>query len=234
MDLCIRKFSQFLEKLTRISGTTAILSNISHISVKQNVSRNQKIILDVGCGKGEFTKSLFNLDKPSIAFPYTIGLDIFIPGLLIAKKVYDDVVRCDIKFLPMRAESCDIVLASQVIEHLTKNEGLNLMKDLERVSKGTIIITVPVGQNSKQCLEDDNPWQIHRSAWYPDEFKARGFKVYGYAGARFLFGERGEYKLKSRILSSIFYALSLLTQCVTRWFVTASYQMLCIKTFVHQ
>jgi ubiquinone/menaquinone biosynthesis C-methylase UbiE len=234
MDLCIRRFSQFLEKLTRLSGTTGILSNISPVAVKQNVSRSQKVILDVGCGKGEFTKSLFNLDKSSIIFPYTIGLDIFIPSLLIAKKICDDVVRCDIKFLPIRAESCNIVLASQVIEHLTKNEGLNLMKDLERVSKEAIIITVPVGQNSKQHLEDNNPWQTHRSAWYPDEFKARGFKVYGYAGARFLFRERGEYKLKSRILWPIFYALSLLTQCVTRWFVTASYKILCIKTFAHR
>jgi SAM-dependent methyltransferase len=230
--LCIRKFSRFIEKLIGISGTTAILSNVP-ISVTQNISRNQ-IFLDVGCGKGDLTRSIFSLNKPSPKVPYAIGLDIFIPSLLAAKRVYDNVLRCDIRFLPFRAESCDIVLASQVIEHLTKPDGVNLMKGLESVSKGTIIITVPVGHNPKEHIEDYNPWQTHRSAWYPDEFKRHGFRVYGYAGARFLFGERGKYMLKARIFWPLFYTLSLLTQCVTRWLVTASYQMLCIKTFIHQ
>jgi len=36
------------------------------------------------------------------------------------------------------------------------------------------IITVPVSYNPKQRLEDDNPWQAHKSAWHPDEFKIRG------------------------------------------------------------
>jgi hypothetical protein len=128
-----------------------------------------------------------------------------------------------------RDASCDIVLASQIIEHLSKNDGLTLIKDLERISRGKIIITVPVGYNPKQHLEDDNPWQAHKSAWHPDEFKIRGFKVYGYDGARFLRGERGEFKIKSKMLMPFLFAISLLTQLVTRKFVSASYQMLCIK-----
>jgi hypothetical protein len=62
---------------------------------------------------------------------------------------------------------------------LSKSDGLTLIKDLE------------------QHLEDNNPWQAHKSAWHPDEFKMRGFKVYCYDGARFLKGERGERALLS-------------------------------------
>ena len=228
--LCVKKLLQLLEKQTYLLGTDAILH---HISAADNHYSSSSIFLDVGCGIGNFAKPLINENKSVFAVSYAIGVDIFLPSLLIAKKVYDDVVRCDIRFLPFRHASCDIVLVSQTIEHLEKNDGLSLIKDLEKISKSTLIITVPVGYNPKQHLEDDNPWQLHKSAWYPDEFKACGFKVYGYAGARFLFGERGEYKLKSRILWPLFFTLSLLTQCITRWFVTASYQMLCVKTFVH-
>jgi len=128
-----------------------------------------------------------------------------------------------------RDASCDIVLASQIIEHFSRS-FINVKPSFfDRISRGKIIITVPVGYNPKQHLEDDNPWQAHKSAWHPDEFKIRGFKVYGYDGARFLRGERGEFKIKSKMLMPFLFAISLLTQLVTRKFVSASYQMLCIK-----
>jgi len=229
--LYIRKLLQLLEKRTYLQAIDAILHYIS--TADNHVSSSSKILLDVGCGKGNLAKSLVNVDKPVLAVSYTLGIDIFLPSLLIAKKVYDDVLRCDIRFLPFRDASCDIVLASQIIEHLSKNDGLTLIKDLERISKGKIIITVPVGYNPKRHLEDDDPWQIHKSAWHPDEFKTRGFKVYGYAGARFLLGERGEFKIKSRMFAPFLFAMILLTQLITRKFVTASYQMLCIKNVKH-
>lgn len=193
----IRKSWQFLEKLASFSGTKAILHYIS--TENHHVSNNRKVILDVGCGKGGLMKSLLDADKQVATVSSTVGLDIFLPSLLTAKKVYDNVLRCDVRFLPFRDVSFDIVIASQIIEHLTKDDGLRLLTNLERVSKEMVIITVPVGYNSKQHLEDENPWQIHQSAWNPDEFKTRGYTVYGYAGARFLLGEKGEFKVKSKI-----------------------------------
>lgn len=209
-----RSLLRFLDKLTWVSGTNAILANTPTL-VTQMFSCNQKTLFDIGCGKGELLKSLLDADRISPHANYTIGFDIFTPSLKVAKKVHDDVIKCDIRSLPLRTKSCDIVMASQIIEHLTKNEGLKLLTNLKRVSKGTIIITVPVGHNPKQFLEDNNPWQTHKSAWHPDEFRARGFKVCGYAGARFLLDERGEYSVKSRILEPLFFGLTLFTQLIT-------------------
>jgi len=215
-----------MEKHACFSGTNAILHYLS--TDKHFVSDTPKVILDIGCGKGSLMKSLLDANK-QIVTSFTVGLDIFLPSLLIAKKVYDNVLRCDVKFLPFRKATFDIVISTQVIEHLTKDIGLRLLKDIERISKEMVILTIPVDYNEKQHLEDENPWQIHRSAWHPDEFKMCGFSVYGYAGPRFLLGEKCELKVKSKILEPFLFILRFLTQFITRKCVTASYQMLCIK-----
>lgn len=213
--------------LSFLSGNDLIVRHIH--TAHTHASSSSKVILDVGCGKGDFMKSLLNLDNPLFTDSYTVGLDIFFPYLFSAKEVYNDVLRCDVRFLPFKEVSCDMIIATETIEHLEKKDGLTLMKEFERISRETIIITAPVGYNPKQNLEDDNPWQVHKSTWHPYEFKKRGFKVYGCNGAHFLRGERGEFKIKSKAFVPFLFALSLLTQFFTQKLVTASYQMLCIK-----
>ncbi|MDI6847756.1 MAG: methyltransferase domain-containing protein [Candidatus Bathyarchaeia archaeon] len=173
------KLPKVVRKLTSLSVIDIILRYIYSADTHES---NPKKILDVGCGKGEFMRSLQKIGKPLMVTFQTIGLDIFLPYLLKTKKEYNEVILCDARFLPIADDSCDVVIASQIIEHLEKKEGLKLIVDLERISKGIVAITVPVGYSPKQHLEDNNPWQQHKSGWHPDEFKKRGFKVYGYGG----------------------------------------------------
>ncbi|HEY0089560.1 MAG TPA: methyltransferase domain-containing protein [Candidatus Lokiarchaeia archaeon] len=200
-----------------------------HFITSKHIFLTPKVIIDIGCGKGNIIKSLFNINNLMLTHSYSIGLDIFIPSLLTARKIYDDVVRCDVKCLPLRDASGDIVLATQILEHLKKNDGFDLIRDIEKISREIIIISLPVGDNPKQHLEDDNLWQAHLSSWHPDEFKAMGFKVYGYEGARFFRSERGSFKMKSKIILPYLFILSLFTQLFTYRLVTVSYQMVCIK-----
>jgi len=189
--------------------------------MKRQIMDDAKIILDLGCGKG--TSLSIELAKRKDL--YLIGLDLFLPSLLEAKKVYHAVVLADVRFLPFRDSSCDVVIGSQIIEHLEKE--VIFINRLEEISKKTVIISVPVGSNPKQHLEDGNPHQAHKSEWHPEEFKKLGFKVWGCEGARFLRGERSQFKLK--IFYPLFFALSIFTQLFTYKLVVASYQMLCVK-----
>jgi hypothetical protein len=197
--------------------------------VSENIFITSKVIIDVGCGKGNLIKSQFDIDDLMLVHSCSVGLDIFVPSLLEARKIYDNVVHCDVRYLPLRSASGDIVFATQILEHLEKNDGFNLIRDIEKISRKIIIISIPVGENPKQHLEDDNFWQAHISSWHPDEFKAMGFKVYGYEGARFFRGEQGSYRIKLKILAPFQYLFSLLTQLITFKLVTVSYQMLCLK-----
>ena len=216
----LSKLLKLLEKRFFLSGDELLI---------HHASNSPKVTLDVGCGKGNLMRSLLNLNRPKFQDSNTVGLDIFLPYLLRARGIYNDVVQCDVRFLPIKDASCDIIIANQIIEHLKKNDGFKLIKALEKILRETIIITLPVSYNPKKHLEDDNPWQAHLSSWHPDEFKERGFKVYGYSGARFLRGERGLFKIKSKIITPFLFVLSLFTQLITYKLVTASYQMLCIK-----
>lgn len=145
-------------------------------------------VVDVGCGKGRFYGRLKIIDRVlglgKINSAYSIGFDIYLPYLRVAKKVYDDAVLCDVRFLPLRPKCCDVVFATEVIEHLDKRHGYRLLADLHAIARKQILVTTPVGWNPKHHLEDGNPWQAHRSWWYPSEFRKLGFKVRGFGGLR--------------------------------------------------
>jgi len=56
-------------------------------------------MLDVGCGDG--TLDLIWRKRVE----YAVGLDIYLPALKRAKRYHDDVVYCDIRFLPIRRKA---------------------------------------------------------------------------------------------------------------------------------
>ena len=106
-------------------------------------SNLEQLILDVGCGEGV---QLLLLAK---RFNRLVGLDI---SLLNLKKVQEmkarksfgknlELIMGDAENLPFKSDVIDTVIASEVIEHLpSPNQGL---KELERVSKHHIIVTLP-------------------------------------------------------------------------------------------
>lgn len=148
-------------------------------------------ILDVACGKGKWGY-LLNVD-----FRYTavgrrlkrqqlellVGVDIFLPYLKYAKKcgIYDDVILCDVLHLPFRAGAFDVTLAAEVLEHLQKGQGSELMKEIEHVSKTSTIITTPRHPTGilSQGTKDKNVYQKHVSSWSAKEFEAKGYSVMG-------------------------------------------------------
>ncbi|MEM2154649.1 MAG: class I SAM-dependent methyltransferase [Nitrososphaeria archaeon] len=49
----------------------------------------------------------------------------------VAKKIYHDVVVGDVRFLPFRIKSVDVIIVTELIEHLSKSDAHNLIKDME-------------------------------------------------------------------------------------------------------
>ena len=75
---------------------------------------------------------------------YSVGCDVWLPAVSKAKGVYDDVVMCDARFLPFRSRSFDTVFAIEVVEHLFLNDAVELVHEMERIARYSIIITTPV------------------------------------------------------------------------------------------
>lgn len=96
-------------------------------------------ILDAGCGEGFIDKLL--IDR----FPNSqiTGLEFTAEALAIANETNPTVeyVRGDICDMPFEDRSFDLVMCTEVLEHLP-NPNMAL-KELIRVSNGNLLITVP-------------------------------------------------------------------------------------------
>lgn len=182
--------STFRRFARRFLGPFAITS-----CVARSVKTESSAILDVGCGPGYFFQEIRRRITPR----YAVGVDLFLPFLSSCRrsKVYDDVILCDIRALPFSKRSFDAVLCTEVIEHLEKREGVELIHQLEAVAEQNVVISTPVGFlhecpkcDRERVLQDGPEYQRqrntyhspHLSGWSPHEFRKRGYRVVGTSG----------------------------------------------------
>lgn len=101
--------------------------------------KNRKItILELGCGSGIYAQYL---ERMNCKCQY-IGCDIDAKSLKSAHRgLSANYVMCDIQRLPFRERSAQVVLCSEVLEHLPS--PYETLRDICRTTIGTLIITFP-------------------------------------------------------------------------------------------
>lgn len=182
-----------------------------------------KTVLDVGCGSWS---PLENVKKKF----YSVGIDIHRPSIHTIKKrkIHDNYRVGDIANLKkyFRGKTFDAVIALDVVEHFKKKEGQSIIEQMESIAKKKVIILTPFGFTPQHPI-GGNPYQEHKSGWYINDFKKRGYKVYGMRGFRFIrTGEYATIKYKPWILWGI---LAVLSQYISYFIPTTAYQLLAIK-----
>ena len=132
-------------------------------------------ILDFGFGYGYWGHSI-KVRKDGD--PTLVGLEIFPPYIekIRKTKIYDHLVLGDVRYYPFRSGSVDIVIATEVLEHIEKEQGLRLIDELFDLCRKRVIISTPLGFMRTKGY-DDNKHQIHKSAYYTEEFTKRGYNV---------------------------------------------------------
>lgn len=182
--------------------------------------RDHKTVLDVGCGS---TSAAQFLDARRT------GVDGHAPTVEAARKngTHDEVRLMDIRNIASEftPDSFEAVMALDVIEHLPKEEGFKLLKDMESIASRTVVIFTPNGFMPQSLPEND--LQTHLSGWETDEFRGIGYKVYGMHGWKWL---RDGVELRFR--PKAFWAVvSLLTQLLfAYWFPATAASILAVKT----
>ncbi len=151
-----------------------------------------KSILDVGCGSSSPIRGFSNKI-------YSVGVDLFKPSIEKSKKegihnkyYQADILKIDKQFKP---NSFDCVLASDVIEHLGKKEGILLLKNMEKIAKKRVIVFTP-NEFIEQGEIENNPFQIHKSHWTVKEMNEKGYSSMGVGGHKI-------FKGKIRLLTDI-------------------------------
>lgn len=116
-------------------------------------------------------------------WPHLVGNDIWEPHITKQKAlgIYDELYVCDVRDLPFPDRSFDIVLACEVLEHLDHDDGAVFFSEIERVSRGRVIVSTPRGF-MEQDADYGNIHEKHRSGWLPQELVDRGYTVNVYPG----------------------------------------------------
>ncbi len=200
------------------------LGDSFYFSTLEKELDGMQTVLDVGCG------SWSPLAKVKKNFK-SVGIDMYKPSIeeLRKTKIHDEykignVLKLRTYFKP---KSFDAVIALDVIEHLEKEEGYELLSQMESIARKKVIILTPFGF-TEQHPSDGNPYQIHKSGWYIDDFKKRGYKVFGMRGFRFIRGEFANIKYKPWVLWGIIASLS---QFFVYQLPILAYQLFAIKNF---
>ena len=158
-----------------------ILGNIwidYYIKILEEELSDCSSVLDLACGQNS---PLRFVEKKQ----HRVGVDIFEPYLEESKRlgIHDDYFVSDIMKLDKNLvdKKFDAVIGLDIIEHLSKKDGHNLVTLMSTLASKKIIIFTPNGFVEQEEY-DGNPWQRHRSGWIVEEMQDLGFRIYGMGG----------------------------------------------------
>ena len=176
-------------------------------------------VLDLGCGYGS--------PLHYCAVPFSVGVELFEPYLQETRKkaIHSQYIKADIRKLELKARSFDAVIALDVLEHLTKQQGTGLIRRMEDWARKKVIVLTPNGLLCRGCCDGD-PLQQHRSGWRVGELRAAGYKVYGINGWEKLRGHRTSIKYRPAFLWA---RICDLTQKITYYHPALAFQLLAVK-----
>lgn len=132
-------------------------------------------ILDVACG--------LSLKSKYIDCPIHVGVDIY--------EEYFKHIETDIPYVVMKHDvrklneifvpkSFDLVIGLDIIEHLEKEESLDMIRQCEEIARKAVIFETPKGfvpQNLDILGYGGHDFQTHRCGWEPQELSDLGYEV---------------------------------------------------------
>ena len=162
-----------------INETKPITSPRTNFIKFINLLSDCSSILDIGCGKSSPLRFISNT--------YLVGIDACEYDLEQAKilQTHDEYILGTANDLKQhfKSKQFDACVALDVIEHLTKEDGLRFIRTLEEIAKKKVVIFTPNGflpQNS----DTPGDYQEHLSAWKTAEMQKLGYRVIGLDGLK--------------------------------------------------
>jgi hypothetical protein len=176
-------------------------------------------ILDLGCGHNSHIR--FCDAK------YKVGVELFDRYIKESqeKGIHNKYIKSDVTKVDFEPNSFDAIIMIDVLEHLKKEDALELIKKMNIWAKKKIIILTPNGFMHQENV-DNNHLQDHLSGWEFEEFKKLGFDVYGINGLKHLRGDGALVKYKPVLFWII---ISGLTQKIIYYFPKFAFHLYAIK-----
>ncbi|MBN2012878.1 class I SAM-dependent methyltransferase [candidate division KSB1 bacterium] len=183
-------------------------------------------ILDVGCGTNSHLRILKNANH------YKVGVDIYKPSILKSRKqnIHDNYIQMNVNELEstIRDKSFDCVIAFDLIEHLETDDGLRLIKAMEKVALSKVILLTPNGF-IPQTKYEGNQYQVHLSGWETDEMIKMGYRVIGINGWKKMYKVKNEMAEIRWFPKFFWHKIAMLSHLITKHYPHHAFQLLCIK-----
>ena len=204
----------------------------THVYVLKKELKDCESVLDLGCGPDSPLQYCSNIR-------HSIGVEAFQPYFEKSKKkgIHSEYVSKKIRDLDFEDNSFDAVIMLEVIEHLEEQEGLEVLKELEKWARKKVVISTPNGFFPQKVV-DNNPMQVHLSGWDVKKLKSLGFlKIYGLAGLKHLRAEIDHESMDAELFISMKYKpkffwfmIATLSQMFTYHFPGMAFGLFCVKT----
>lgn len=117
-------------------------------------------VLDIGVGRGTYKK--LTVKAQLLLDAHWIGIEAWEPyiDLFDLKNMYDVIINQDARVVEYsKLESIDLTIMGDVLEHMTKNESIELVNTIMSNSKYGII-SIPI-IHFPQGVVNNNPYEEH-------------------------------------------------------------------------
>jgi len=165
---------------TYFAALIALITPITPLYWRSVLNRaiNKKIesVIDLGGGTGTSVMIIKAYLRREI---FAVNCEICLKDLKESKrrKSHNLYILCDVRKLPIKKKSFDVALISQTLEHLTKKEGIVLLKEIEGNCKRYIVAAVPNKCAPYDSPDPENLYQGHISEWSSQDLQKLGYEV---------------------------------------------------------
>lgn len=211
-----------MEIINKIKKTFPNLALFTLSLELEQILKDCNEILDLGCGSN--SPLSFLSKKKNL-----VGVDGHKKSISESKKrkIHDKYYLMNILDIgsKFKRKSFDAVVALDLIEHLTKRDGIKLLKMMEKIARKKVVVLTPNGFIDQ--TGSDNSLQEHLSGWNTKDFKKRGYEVVGRYGLKQLRGEKASLLFRPKLFWGIVSELSHLLY--TRGNPEKAFSILCSK-----
>ena len=137
----------------------------------KNLNLSYNRILDLGAGSGTYCRRLRGKKKKNISNAYWIGVEAYAPYIteFDLKSLYDEIINEDIRKIDYDLLSpIDITFAGDVLEHMTKEEAIDVVNNSLLISD-YVVISIPIIKYPQDAI-NGNPFEEHvKDDWTHEE-----------------------------------------------------------------
>jgi tetratricopeptide (TPR) repeat protein len=155
-------------------STSVHISHCTQIILQLNPAS----VLDVGCGFGlwgflcrEYLDVFCERVQPEQWKVRIDAVEVFEPYIQAHQRaLYDSIIVADIRDAAPRLDSYDLIIVGDMIEHLDKAEGMEVLECLYEKAHKALLVNVPIGSGWDHPEKHGNPAELHRSEWAVEDF----------------------------------------------------------------